>query len=180
MNSEPPLIAHVIFRLDVGGLENGVVNLVNNIPESRYRQVIICLQEFTDFRKRLTSPNVRVIALHKKQGKDPGIYFRLWKIFRELRPDIVHTRNLGTIDAVFPAAVAGVRHHVHGEHGWDMVDLYGDNRKYRLLRRACNILINKLLIGLSLVPAAVPPIVLPATSDAVHKTAFFFVYLVSN
>ncbi len=107
VKGEPPLIAHVIFRLDVGGLENGVVNLVNNIPESRYRQVIICLQDFTDFRKRLTSPNVRVIALHKKQGKDLGIYLRLWKIFRELRPDIVHTRNLGTIDAVFPAAWPG-------------------------------------------------------------------------
>ena len=25
----PPLIAHIIYRLDVGGLENGLVRLIN-------------------------------------------------------------------------------------------------------------------------------------------------------
>jgi hypothetical protein len=32
-----PLIAHVIYRLDVGGLENGVVNLINAIPDRLHR-----------------------------------------------------------------------------------------------------------------------------------------------
>jgi len=27
-----PLIVHIIFRLDVGGLENGLVNLINRTP----------------------------------------------------------------------------------------------------------------------------------------------------
>ncbi len=32
-----PLIAHVIHRLDVGGMENGLVNLINRLPADRYR-----------------------------------------------------------------------------------------------------------------------------------------------
>ena len=30
-----PLIMHVVYRFDVGGLENGVVNLINHLPEAR-------------------------------------------------------------------------------------------------------------------------------------------------
>src|SRR5215831_17893261 len=43
-----PLVAHVIFRLDVGGLENGVVNLLNRMPRDRYRHAIVCLAGYSD------------------------------------------------------------------------------------------------------------------------------------
>ena len=32
-----PLVAHVMYRFDVGGLENGVVNLINHMPREAYR-----------------------------------------------------------------------------------------------------------------------------------------------
>jgi sugar transferase (PEP-CTERM/EpsH1 system associated) len=48
----------------------------------------------------------------------------------------VHTRNLSTIEGQVVAAIVGARARVHGEHGRDMVDLYGKNRKYNLLRKA--------------------------------------------
>ena len=35
-----------------------------------------------------------------------------------------------------PAALAGVPLRVHGEHGRDIYDPHGENRKYLLLRRA--------------------------------------------
>ncbi len=140
---QPPLIAHVIFRFGVGGLENGLVNLINNMPTDRYRHAIICLTDYTDFRNRLKVKDVPVIALHKREGKDFGAYLRLWKVLRQLKPDFVHTRNLGTVDAVIPALLAGVRYRIHGEHGWDMVDLHGVNRRYRLLRRLCGLFIHR-------------------------------------
>ena len=65
----PPLIVHVIYRLDVGGLENGLVNLINGIPEKQYRHAVICLTDFTDFRRRIESPNVPVIALQSEPEK---------------------------------------------------------------------------------------------------------------
>jgi len=145
MRDEPdvPLIVHIIFRLDVGGLENGLVNLINQVPEDRYRQAIICLDDFTKFRERIRSPNVQVFALHKRAGKDLGVYVRAWRLLRRLHPAIVHTRNLGTVDMVFPALMAGVRCRIHGEHGWDMIDLHGKNKKYLRLRRICRPFISR-------------------------------------
>ena len=32
---EAPLVVHLIYRLDVGGLENGLVNLINWMPADR-------------------------------------------------------------------------------------------------------------------------------------------------
>ena len=41
----PHLIAHVVFRFAVGGLENGLVNLVNRLPSKDWRHVIISLTD---------------------------------------------------------------------------------------------------------------------------------------
>ncbi len=133
---KPPLVAHIVYRFDVGGLENGIVNLLNHMPPDRYRHVIIALTEFTDFRKRLTRADVEVLALHKKPGNDLFFHRRLWRELRRRRPSILHTRNLPTLECVVTGRFAGVRARVHGEHGRDVYDLHGKNRRYNALRRA--------------------------------------------
>jgi glycosyltransferase involved in cell wall biosynthesis len=55
-------------------------------------------------------------------------------LFRELRPAIVHTRNIAALEAMVPAALASVPVRVHGEHGWDVGGI--DNARYRWTRRA--------------------------------------------
>ena len=137
MTSRPPLIAHVLHRFDVGGLENGVVNLINRIPADSYRHAIIAMTEYTDFAKRLSNPNVTLHAIHKREGKDLGSYLRLWRLLRQLSPEIVHSRNLSAIEAAVVAALAGVPHRVHGEHGRDVHDIDGSNKRYLQLRRFC-------------------------------------------
>ena len=97
MTNKTPLIVHVLHRFDVGGLENGVVNLINRIPADRYRHAIIAMTEYTDFAKRLSNPNVTLHAINKREGKDLGSYLRLWRLLRQLRPEIVHSRNLSAI-----------------------------------------------------------------------------------
>jgi sugar transferase (PEP-CTERM/EpsH1 system associated) len=133
-----PLIAHIIFRFDYGGLENGVVNVVNGLPESAFRHAIIALTEASDFRQRLKRADVPVYTLNKKSGKDPSAYFRLYSLLRKLRPTVVHTRNLATIEGALIARLAGVPLRIHGEHGWDVHDPDGSNKKYRALRRLMN------------------------------------------
>jgi len=132
---EIPLIAHVVQHFGTGGLENGIVNLLNHMPADRYRHVVVCLDGYTDFRNRLQRSNVQFFALQKRPGKDFGLYRRLFGLLRELRPDLVHTRNLSTLEGQFVAAAAGIRARVHGEHGRDVFDLHGKNRKYNLLRK---------------------------------------------
>jgi sugar transferase (PEP-CTERM/EpsH1 system associated) len=132
---QPPLILHIVYRLAVGGLENGLVNLINQMPPERYRHAIVCLTKHTDFYKRIQREDVSIIDLHKHNGQDFGIYSRLWKIFRDLRPAIVHTRNLTGLEYLFPAALAGVPGRIHGEHGLDIHELNGSNIKYNFLRK---------------------------------------------
>jgi len=132
----PPLIAHVIYRLDVGGMENGLVNLINRMPAERYRHAIICLTDYTEFSRRITQPNVELVCLHKRAGKDIGLYARLYRAIRTLNPDIVHTRNMAAIEGQVVAACCGVSARVHSEHGREGADLHGTYRKYNLLRKA--------------------------------------------
>jgi sugar transferase (PEP-CTERM/EpsH1 system associated) len=144
LHSQPPLVAHIIHRLDVGGLENGLVNIINHTPENRYRHVIICITDYNPaFRARIRHEGVECYALHKREGKDFGVYLRLWRLLRQLRPEIVHTRNLSALEAQLPAALAGVPGRVHGEHGRDVHDIDGTNRKYNLLRRAFRPLVDR-------------------------------------
>jgi sugar transferase (PEP-CTERM/EpsH1 system associated) len=56
---------------------------------------------------------------------------------RRLRPDVVHTRNLGTVDLQWLALAAGVRHRVHGEHGFVAEDPRGLAPRSLRIRRAC-------------------------------------------
>ncbi|WP_458496772.1 TIGR03088 family PEP-CTERM/XrtA system glycosyltransferase [Methylomagnum sp.] len=135
-------MAHIIYRLGVGGLENGLVNLINRTPGDRYRHAVICLKDATDFRRRL-APEVPVYELHRREGQDFGLYVRLFRLLRELRPDLVHTRNLAAVECLLPAWLAGVRARVHGEHGWDVFDPDGSNRKYQWLRRAFEPLVQR-------------------------------------
>lgn len=130
-----PLIAHVVYRFDIGGLENGVVNLVNHLPSEAYRHAIIALTDVTDFRGRIGRGDVQYFSLHKGPGHGVWLYPRLFRLFRELAPSIVHTRNLAALEATVPAWFAGVPVRVHGEHGRDVGDLDGSNRKYRRVRR---------------------------------------------
>ncbi len=133
-----PLIAHVLFRFDYGGLENGVVNLINGLPAEAFRHAVIALTEATAFASRIARADVSVHALNKRAGNDPAMLLRLYRLLRTLRPAIVHTRNLPTIEGAFVARLAGVGRRIHGEHGWDVYDPDGSSRKYRALRRLMN------------------------------------------
>ncbi|NRR30566.1 TIGR03088 family PEP-CTERM/XrtA system glycosyltransferase [Oxalobacteraceae bacterium] len=130
-----PLVVHLIHRLGIGGLENGLVNLINHMPPERYRHAIVCLTECDRFRERITRPDVQIISLNKRAGKDWGHYLRLFQTLRQLQPQLIHTRNLASMEGQLLAAAAGIRLRVHGEHGRDMADLHGQNPRYRLLRR---------------------------------------------
>lgn len=134
-----PRVTHVIYRLGVGGLENGLVNLINRSGH-RYRHSIVCLKDADDFRNRIRG-DVPVYELHRREGQDFGLYVRLYRLLRRLRPDIVHTRNLAALECQLPAWLAGVPRRVHGEHGWDVFDPDGSNRKYQTLRRVFKLLV---------------------------------------
>lgn len=138
-----PLICHIIYRLAVGGLENGLVNLINNLPTDRYRHAVVCLTEATDFRDRIRSDRAEIYAINKQPGKDILAYKRLWYLLRKLKPTIAHTRNLPTLDTLFIAWLARVPRLVHSEHGLDMIEIDGRNTKYNRLRCLSRLIVDQ-------------------------------------
>jgi sugar transferase (PEP-CTERM/EpsH1 system associated) len=142
-NGSAPLIVHIIYRLDVGGLENGLVNLVNHMPPERFQHAIVCLTDASDFRRRINRPDVPVYCLRKPPGNSILTQLRLWRLLRKLRPDIVHTRNLAALECTVAAALAGKAVRVHGEHGRDADDLDGTNMRRRRIRRMFKPLVHR-------------------------------------
>ena len=141
--NKPPLIVHIIYALKAGGLENGLVNIINHTPPDRYRHVIICLTEADDFADRILDKNVEVVELNKKPGHDFSLYWKVWRELRRLKPDIVHTRNLASLEMQFIALFSCQAKRVQGEHGRDIHDLKGDNPKFNLFRKCMSLLIHR-------------------------------------
>ncbi len=133
--TQRPLVMHVLHRFDTGGLENGVVNLINHMSPDAYRHMVVSLTEVTDFRQRLRRGDVECIALHKPPGHGARLYPRLWQLLRQCRPAIVHTRNLAALEMQVAAWAARVPVRIHGEHGRDVEDLDGSSIRHQRLRR---------------------------------------------
>lgn len=133
--NQAPLIVHLIYRLDFGGLENLLVERINRMPADKYRHAIVCLTSYTDFAKKISKPDAGIYALDKQPGLSLGTHGRLWKLLRQLKPTILHTYNLTSIEYAPTAMLAGVPVRINGTHGRDASDPNGTNRKHNLLRK---------------------------------------------
>lgn len=130
-----PLVVHLTYVLDFGGLESLMVERINRMPADKYRHAVIALTKYTDFSKKITRPGVQIFALNKQPGHSFGLHLTLWKMLRELQPTILHSYNLSTIEYAPTALLAGVPIRINGAHGRDAADPDGTNPKHRLLRR---------------------------------------------
>ena len=128
-------IVHVVYSFAIGGLENVIVQLINRLPADQFEHVVLSLTTISDFKNRITQPGVQFIALNKAPGHAIPLYPKLFKLFRQLRPDVLHTCNLAALEVTPLAWLARVPLRVHAEHGWDAHDRNGQNPRYQKLRR---------------------------------------------
>lgn len=138
-----PRIAHVIHHLAMGGLENGLVNLVNADALAQYQHTIVCMAYADEFRNRIRRPDVDVVSIGIAERGWSRATADLIRLFRRIRPAIVHSRNLSGLDSLLPAAIAGVPARIHGEHGWELTDVGRRNTKHEWLRRIHAPLVNR-------------------------------------
>lgn len=119
----PIHVHHVLLSLDPGGLENGVVNVVNGLDAADFRSSICCLKDTGAFAARIRSAQVPIRSMGLRQGNDWGLPLRLARLFRSTRSDIVHTRNAESFFyASIAARLAGVPVLIHSEHGRTFTD----------------------------------------------------------
>ena len=80
-----PLIAHILHRFDTGGLENGVVNLLNRLPAHQFRHAILAIDKVVPaFAARLQRDDIQLFALNKPPGHALKLYPRIWRLLRQL------------------------------------------------------------------------------------------------
>ena len=129
-------IVHVVYSFSVGGLENVIVQLINRLPADRFEHVVLSLSTISDFKNRITQPGVRFIELHKPPGHAVALYPKIYRLLREIKPDVVHSCNLAALEIAPLSWLARVPLRIHAEHGWDAHDPQGKNPRYQRLRRA--------------------------------------------
>jgi sugar transferase (PEP-CTERM/EpsH1 system associated) len=131
----PVRIMHVIDCLGRGGLQNGLVNLIHRLDSSRFEHVVCCIRDLDPNAARYDAGSAKTFCLGKKESDIPVQAPALARMVRQVQPDIVHSRNLGTVETVPAARWAGCRAVVHSEHGIDGDPDQPEPWRYRVLRR---------------------------------------------
>lgn len=112
----PIRIMHVVDHLGKGGLENGLVNLINGLDPDRFEHVVYAMRRLGPNAERLRG-DVRVICMGKRDSDNPIQVGRLVRDIRQVDPNIVHSRNWGAVEAVPAARWNRSCAVVHSEHG---------------------------------------------------------------
>jgi sugar transferase (PEP-CTERM/EpsH1 system associated) len=115
--SGPIRVMHLMYQLRFGGMELGVVKLVNAIDRARVASSVCSCRPATDAKYRL-APHVPLVELRRRNGNDPFLVARLVALMRRERPHVLHTHAWGTLcEGLLAARLARVPVIVHGEHG---------------------------------------------------------------
>jgi sugar transferase (PEP-CTERM/EpsH1 system associated) len=132
----PVIVGHTIYAFKDGGMERGLLNLVNYGDHDRFHHVILCLTQAGTFANRLRSPTCEVVELHKRPGNDLRLPGRIAATARRQRMHILHARGWPTlVETAMAARLAGVRTTIYGFHGKTMEDLAGLSLKRQWMQK---------------------------------------------
>jgi sugar transferase (PEP-CTERM/EpsH1 system associated) len=128
-------VLHVIDQLKVGGTEVGILNVISGLGSDCFEHRICTIRGYdeTFARSRGFKGPIDIAG-----GSHSGFQFllgRLMRVMGEFRPDIVHSRNWGAIEAMPAARLARIPVAIHSEHGYEVDMLRGLPTRRRILRR---------------------------------------------
>jgi sugar transferase (PEP-CTERM/EpsH1 system associated) len=132
----PIRIMHVVYGLGRGGLQTGMENLFSRLDRGVFEHVICVLRPPIDHPMcQGLAEYARLMCLATTESRSRFQAAALARAIREVKPDIVHSRNWGCIEAVISARWAGRCAVVHGEHGIDTDQVIGEPRRRAWFRR---------------------------------------------
>lgn len=130
MLTRPINVLHIVETLGTGGMENGVVNLVNGLDPEIVSAEVLCTRGLGDFAKRIPSTK-----LHFDRSVGSGIVSAIRAVSRTClneRFDIVHSHSWATLmPGFFGSKLSRTPKFVHGEHG----TLYLDRLRRQIIQR---------------------------------------------
>jgi len=139
-----PRILHVIPTLDRSGAEKQMTLLVRGLPRDEFDVHVCALTRGGPLEADLAQAGIPLTLIGKRWRLDPQAYWRLRRLVRRLRPDLIHTWLFAANSYGRAAGIAcGVKCLVAGERcvdpwkGW--IELAIDRR---LARRTTRIVAN--------------------------------------
>jgi sugar transferase (PEP-CTERM/EpsH1 system associated) len=130
----PLRVLHVVDTLGQGGLENGLVNLIQQLDADEFEHVVCTMRGMGENLNRLPADRVQVMCLAAAPGRRFAVP-ALMRVIRQVKPDVVHSRNWGSIEAVVAGRLAGSCAVVHGEHGHESDGAAGEPWRRVAFRR---------------------------------------------
>jgi len=110
-------VMHVVFCFHPGGMELGVLKLVNGLDPRRVQSALCSTRPGAELAP-LLAPHVPLFELRRRDGNDPRLVWEMYRLFCRERPHVVHTHAWGTLlEGLIAARLARVPVVVHGEHG---------------------------------------------------------------
>ncbi len=128
-------VLHVIDRMQVGGTEVGILKVINGLGHECFEHRICTIRGYDESFSRAGGFEGQLYVAGRLDSGFQFLLGRLARIMREYRPDIVHSRNWGAIEAMPAARLSGVPVKIHSEHGYEIDMLEGLPKRRRLLRR---------------------------------------------
>jgi sugar transferase (PEP-CTERM/EpsH1 system associated) len=125
---------HIVHDFETGGVQAGIGKLLSGLDPGKFEQIVCAI---TSGYPPDPATQARLIALKHVLGKPVFLVPELAKLFLKERPDVVHSRNWGAIEAVPAAKIARIPAVLHTEHGRDVQSLSRMPWRRRLFRRLC-------------------------------------------
>jgi glycosyltransferase involved in cell wall biosynthesis len=97
-------VLHTTFGLNVGGQEKLLVELARHSDRRCFALTFVSLGGRGELAGELESCGANVIAMGEPSGLKLGLIYRMGRLFRRLRPDVVHTHDHRSLFYAGPAA----------------------------------------------------------------------------
>lgn len=118
-------VIHVVQSLDFGGLERVVLSLARSGRELNQDVSVLCLERPGTLAPQAEALGIPVTCVNKQPGIRWEVVRSIQEVFRQTRPDVIHSHQIGALLYAGPAAkrerVPGILHTRHlGETGKPM------------------------------------------------------------
>lgn len=102
-------VALVVVRLSPGGKERVVMHLATELAARGVEPVVFCLDNKGSFGEHLEARGISVLALHSHRGRDIAAVWRLARLLRRFRPDVINVHDRSSLPYAFLANRLSVR-----------------------------------------------------------------------
>ena len=116
-------IMHLVLDLDIGGLQFMVINLLKRFNMNDITACVTCILNGGRLVQEAKNLGAHVEIIHKPDKLDFSASFKIAKILKERKIELIHTHNTAAyLYGSSAARLAGKVKIVHTEHGKDFPD----------------------------------------------------------